>query len=206
MHSSRIWGISSGCRHRMYYSLEKRTDSHPLSVWGTLLIAPLRLNSSTVFFWLLFIFAHPFKQIHLKLITDWPFCEMGKPRGPYRVGIPAKRGCWTCRGKMPDPLLSQDSNRSEDRKVACDQGRPSCRKCVTAGRKCLGYGLRLSWPATKSRRSIEHFVRNDWEVGSGLDHIENVHFINTLTKHVEALYLHPTRLGDSSGVAIAATC
>ncbi|CAF9936947.1 MAG: hypothetical protein HETSPECPRED_010509 [Heterodermia speciosa] len=47
-----------------------------------------------------------------------------------------KRGCWTCK----------------NRKIRCDLGRPVCETCVLAKRKCLGYGLRLSWPGENDRR------------------------------------------------------
>lgn len=125
---------------------------------------------------------------------------MGKARGPYRVGLPSKRGCGTCRGKRnPTPFQSwkvenePDSHSSADRKVACDQGRPACRNCVASDRTCQGYGLRLSWPATTSRRSIEHRIeenhKNHINAQIALSDASHTHFINTLTKHMEPLYL-----------------
>ncbi|CAG9989596.1 unnamed protein product [Clonostachys byssicola] len=47
-------------------------------------------------------------------------------------------GCWTCR----------------DRKIRCDEGRPKCQKCAQSNRECRGYGLKLSWPGAKSKRSL----------------------------------------------------
>ncbi len=39
-------------------------------------------------------------------------------------------GCWTCRSRA----------------VKCDEGRPSCIKCLSASLSCQGYGIRLVWP------------------------------------------------------------
>lgn len=38
-------------------------------------------------------------------------------------------GCWTCR----------------DRRVKCDELRPSCRRCEAAGFQCQGYNIKLVW-------------------------------------------------------------
>ncbi|KAH7230387.1 fungal-specific transcription factor domain-containing protein [Fusarium solani] len=38
-------------------------------------------------------------------------------------------GCWTCR----------------ERRVKCDENRPACSRCLSAGRTCQGYHLKLSW-------------------------------------------------------------
>ncbi|CAI6341806.1 unnamed protein product [Periconia digitata] len=46
------------------------------------------------------------------------------------------RGCWTCK----------------ERKVACDRQSPRCRACVSSGRICKGYGVRLSWPHKNDRK------------------------------------------------------
>ncbi|KAI0434405.1 fungal-specific transcription factor domain-containing protein [Xylaria sp. FL1042] len=47
-----------------------------------------------------------------------------------------RQGCWTCKA----------------RKIQCDRGVPTCRRCFTAQRECEGYGLRLSWPRENDRR------------------------------------------------------
>ncbi|KAI0812179.1 fungal-specific transcription factor domain-containing protein [Xylaria sp. FL0064] len=47
-----------------------------------------------------------------------------------------RQGCWTCKA----------------RKVQCDRGVPTCRRCSTAQRDCEGYELRLSWPKDNDRR------------------------------------------------------
>ncbi|KAK9320299.1 fungal-specific transcription factor domain-containing protein [Lipomyces orientalis] len=73
-----------------------------------------------------------------------------------------RRRCWTCR----------------DRKVRCDLTLPFCRTCARTGRKCQGYGLRLSWPAaTDKRRSIvgSHLAKPTTLRRSVGPH----HFINT---------------------------
>jgi hypothetical protein len=42
-----------------------------------------------------------------------------------------------------------------DRRVACDRQVPSCLNCTKSNRKCLGYGVRLSWPRiSDSKRAI----------------------------------------------------
>ncbi|KAF5536713.1 C6 zinc finger domain-containing protein [Fusarium phyllophilum] len=43
----------------------------------------------------------------------------------YRKIRRVKTGCYTCKG----------------RKVKCDEQRPSCRRCISTGRKCSGYGV-----------------------------------------------------------------
>ncbi|KAI0110404.1 fungal-specific transcription factor domain-containing protein [Nemania sp. FL0031] len=48
----------------------------------------------------------------------------------------SRHGCWTCKG----------------RKVQCDQGFPTCRRCAQARRECEGYGLRLSWPRDNDKK------------------------------------------------------
>jgi hypothetical protein len=123
-----------------------------------------------------------------------------KTRGPYRVGLPSKRGCWTCRGKMTSISLFKIADSSSrfshaliDRKVSCDQGRPECQNCTSLGRKCKGYGLRLSWPENGSRRNIQYTVKNTDITSNRSKHI---HFINTLTEHVELLYMQdPKSIG-----------
>ncbi|KAK5051033.1 hypothetical protein LTR84_003592 [Exophiala bonariae] len=49
-------------------------------------------------------------------------------RGAKR-GSKVFSGCWTCR----------------DRRVKCDELRPSCRRCDGAGFQCQGYDIRLVW-------------------------------------------------------------
>ncbi|KAL6898715.1 fungal-specific transcription factor domain-containing protein [Trichoderma evansii] len=58
-----------------------------------------------------------------------------------------QKRCWNCR----------------QQKIACDKTQPHCNNCVKKGRKCLGYGLKLSWPRQgDERRSAslhkKHFI------------------------------------------------
>lgn len=48
-----------------------------------------------------------------------------------RVKTKSFTGCWTCR----------------ERKVKCDEGRPSCQQCIERDFECQGYALRLQWLA-----------------------------------------------------------
>ncbi|KAK3941283.1 arginine metabolism regulation protein II [Diplogelasinospora grovesii] len=48
----------------------------------------------------------------------------------------ARKGCWTCAA----------------RKIQCDGGLPTCKKCARAQRDCQGYELRLSWPRDDDKR------------------------------------------------------
>jgi hypothetical protein len=48
-----------------------------------------------------------------------------KPKGATRTFS----GCWTCR----------------ERHVKCDEGRPSCARCLKGDFACQGYGIRLVW-------------------------------------------------------------
>lgn len=50
-----------------------------------------------------------------------------------------------------------------------------------------GYGLRLSWPAQGSRRSIEHLVQQ--YTTSRLDGAKDTRFINAFMADVELFYL-----------------
>ncbi|KAI1126523.1 fungal-specific transcription factor domain-containing protein [Nemania abortiva] len=69
----------------------------------------------------------------------------------------SRHGCWTCKGEelclfwkiFFDYALNY---ALPGRKVQCDQGTPTCRKCAQAGRECEGYGLRLSWPRDNDKR------------------------------------------------------
>ncbi|KAK7223114.1 hypothetical protein V2G26_011117 [Clonostachys chloroleuca] len=51
----------------------------------------------------------------------------------------AQHGCWTCK----------------KRKIGCDRNIPNCNNCSRTSRKCLGYGLRLTWPGCRNRRKRE---------------------------------------------------
>jgi hypothetical protein len=118
-----------------------------------------------------------------------------KQRGPYRIGPPSKRRCWTCRGKKADVAFSQNrlqldlpgSDFISERKISCDMGRPGCRNCAASFRNCQGYGLRLSWPANGSSRSIHCSIQgspSEWSNES-----KPAYFINTLMMDVEIHYL-----------------
>lgn len=81
-----------------------------------------------------------------------------------------------------------------DRKISCDLRRPGCRKCEISARSCEGYGLRLSWPAQGSRRSIEHLAQiinypNGSSNGDG-----DVHFVNAFAADIELFYLQDPQL------------
>lgn len=52
------------------------------------------------------------------------------------AAMKARKGCWTCAA----------------RKIQCDGGRPTCKKCARAQRNCEGYELRLSWPREDDKR------------------------------------------------------
>lgn len=101
---------------------------------------------------------------------------------PTRAG----RGCWTCK----------------ERKVACDRERPSCGTCTKSGRRCHGYGLKLSWPRQGDKKraivlqsdaitfysdALESFVH---ATDSGVklaeyERIRRIDFINVLFSDVE---------------------
>lgn len=38
------------------------------------------------------------------------------------------------------------------RKIGCDKSLPSCNNCARTGRKCMGYGVRLTWPDSHDGR------------------------------------------------------
>lgn len=61
------------------------------------------------------------------------------PKGVVRV----KTGCITCRSVTAvREMLEQQANSDiffRIRRVKCDEGRPSCQKCLSTGRKCDGY-------------------------------------------------------------------
>lgn len=46
------------------------------------------------------------------------------------------RGCWNCKRL----------------KIGCDLSFPACQNCLQSKKKCMGYGLRLSWPQNSDRR------------------------------------------------------
>ena len=96
------------------------------------------------------------------------------------------RGCWTCK----------------ERKVACDRERPSCRACIKAGRRCHGYGIKLSWPRQGDKKraivlqsdaisfysdALESFVRAaDSNVKlHGYDGLRGTDFVNVLFSDVD---------------------
>lgn len=65
--------------------------------------------------------------------------------------------------------------------------RPGCRKCEASTRRCEGYGLRLSWPAHGSRRSIEHLIQQ--YANSGPGGTTYTRFINAFMADIELFYL-----------------
>ncbi|CAG9984370.1 unnamed protein product [Clonostachys byssicola] len=64
----------------------------------------------------------------------------------------AQSGCWTCKSEprsssLPPPI----SLIQTERKIGCDKTIPNCNNCSRTRRKCLGYGLRLTWPGCRNR-------------------------------------------------------
>lgn len=84
-------------------------------------------------------------------------------------------------------LIYRDSDFISERKISCDMSRPGCRNCAASFRNCQGYGLRLSWPANSSSRSIHCSIQGnspDWS-----NENKPAYFINTLMMDVETYYL-----------------
>lgn len=75
-------------------------------------------------------------DVHLPLILmmDVPLSLAASIQRPSKRRNKSFTGCWTCR----------------ERRVKCDQARPSCKRCNTAGISCQGYGIRLVWKALSS--------------------------------------------------------
>lgn len=64
----------------------------------------------------------------------------GQPRKPRSKSF---SGCWTCRSKH----------------VKCDEAKPACKRCQTAGVECAGYGVRLSWASVRSPSTFRRGAR-----------------------------------------------
>ncbi|OKL60992.1 hypothetical protein UA08_03643 [Talaromyces atroroseus] len=90
-------------------------------------------------------------------------------------------GCWTCR----------------ERKVKCDEGRPSCQQCIGRDLECKGYAQRLQWlaPLTATGGGCKVPTACD-SVGLGISH-RRIMFCD---RKLDAL-LHQI---DSSGLLTAA--
>jgi hypothetical protein len=74
--------------------------------------------------------SHPTQNIKTmpeKTTTSHSRAKSG--RRSSKRGSKVFSGCWTCR----------------DRRVKCDELRPSCKRCDAAGLKCQGYSIRLVW-------------------------------------------------------------
>ncbi|KFX91311.1 hypothetical protein V490_05979 [Pseudogymnoascus sp. VKM F-3557] len=79
---------------------------------------------------------------------------------------PDLKRCWNCRGL----------------KIACDKTIPFCHNCRDKGRKCLGYGTRLSWPRQGDSRRFAH-PKGIYTIPT---RSQPRHFINTSFGDIEA--------------------
>ncbi|EPE03496.1 arginine metabolism regulation protein ii [Ophiostoma piceae UAMH 11346] len=66
-----------------------------------------------------------------------------KQKGPTQRSM-TFRGCFTCRF----------------RGVKCDEQKPSCQRCVKAGRECAGYGVRLVWADQENQETQKTKTKN----------------------------------------------
>lgn len=88
------------------------------------------------------------------------------------------------------------------RKIQCDGGRPTCKKCDRAQRDCEGYELRLSWPRDNDkRRAMTVGSATPLLVSSSQprESSTNLLFVNTTSKDMEVYgylsgHTHPQRL------------
>ena len=71
-----------------------------------------------------------------------------------------------------------------DVKIGCDQDLPACRKCIQSKRKCLRYGLRLSWPRASDRRRIIILNRRTLPAKQRLS-FGRLRFLNTSTWDID---------------------
>ncbi|KAF2870156.1 hypothetical protein BDV95DRAFT_595706 [Massariosphaeria phaeospora] len=63
---------------------------------------------------------------------------------PLARGRKVKTGCRTCKYDLSYPLWENECvklKKIRARKVKCDESRPACRRCVSTGRTCGGYGV-----------------------------------------------------------------
>jgi hypothetical protein len=95
---------------------------------------------------------------------------------------------------------------SAARKIQCDGGLPTCKKCARAQRDCQGYELRLSWPRDNDKRRA--ITGNNAppvvESSSQSSHKSTgLHFVNTTWQDMElygylAGHMHPHHLSRFS--------
>ena len=81
-----------------------------------------------------------------------------------------KGACWNCKSL----------------KIGCDQGVPACQNCLQSKKKCLGYGLRLSWPQASDRRRTlvtDHQTFLPAKLNQRSD--RRTRFINTSTRDLD---------------------
>lgn len=74
------------------------------------------------------------------------------------------------------------------RKIQCDGGLPTCRKCDRAQRRCEGYEMRLSWPrGDDKRRAMTANNTSPLLVNSNPSEQfpTNLFFVNTTSKDME---------------------
>lgn len=102
----------------------------------------------------------------------------------------SRQGCWTCKGwwlRLSQQLgLSNSlSNEPLARKVQCDQGVPTCKRCATAHRECEGYGLRLSWPRDNDRKRAQRADLPTTSTQAQLRYKDGNPLINTTFQDIE---------------------
>lgn len=56
-----------------------------------------------------------------------------------------RTGCWTCK----------------KRRRKCDEAKPNCKNCVSTGRECEGYGIKLSFDVDDSRNQVKFNSRGE---------------------------------------------
>ena len=82
-------------------------------------------------------------------------------------------------------------------KIGCDQGVPACQNCLQSRKKCLGYGLQLSWPQASDRRrtivSNQRALLAKGRLPSG-----RLHFLNTSTSDID-IHNEIARTGNYRG-------
>lgn len=87
-----------------------------------------------------------------------------------------------------DPQKEMPNSACPARKIQCDGGLPTCKKCARARRDCEGYELRLSWPrGDDKRRAMTGNNAPPLLVSSSqpAQKAANTFFVNTTSKDME---------------------
>ncbi|KAF2470637.1 uncharacterized protein BDR25DRAFT_286748 [Lindgomyces ingoldianus] len=87
------------------------------------------------------------------------------------LSLTTTKGCWTCK----------------DRKIACDKHIPGCKNCLRSKRRCLGYGIRLSWPRKDDRKRALVSNNPDRE-GSVCTLLHPTEFVNVYASDVNMYF------------------